>query len=166
MNSFIEFDLLPGNPYCYSQYVPLALARKAAQAKLMYLKCAHPDCSSDFDYAQGRLYRFQQTPQQDQQPTHWHAVKHYWLCGRCCENYAIDYQKGVGVLILERIESLPREHQQPGYYVLQAEVAPKPVVPRRVAISRSRRRKPKMELMPATVSAVEVLENRNVERRG
>jgi len=69
-------------------------------------------------------------------------------------------------LILERIESLPREHQQPGYYVLQAEVAPKPVVPRRVAISRSRRRKPKMELMPATVSAVEVLENRNVERRG
>ena len=166
MNPFIEFDVARCARYCYSQYVPLAFARKAAQKQLMYLKCAHPDCASDFDYGQGRLYRFQQTPRQEKQPTHWHAVKHYWLCARCCENYAIDYQKGVGVLIMERIESLPREHQQPSYYILHAEVAPKAVLPRRVAMSRSRRRKPKLELTATTANAVEVLENRNMERRG
>jgi hypothetical protein len=130
----------------------------------MYLKCAHPDCSSDFDYGQGRLYRFQQTPGQDQQPSHWHAVKHYWLCTRCCECYTIEYQKGVGVLLMERLETMAGA--QPCYYVLQAEIAPKPTLPRRLVRTRSRRRKQKMELASATVSAIEVLENRNLERRG
>jgi hypothetical protein len=137
---------------------------EAATQIPMYLKCAHPDCSSDFDYGQGRLYRFQQTPGQDQQPTHWHAVKHYWLCGRCCESYIIEYQKGVGVLLMERLETMAGP--QPCYYVLQAEIAPKPTLPRRLVRSRSRQRKQKMELAPGTVSAIEVLENRNLERRG
>ena len=79
---------------------------EAAKPIPMYLKCVHPDCTSDFDYGQGRLYRFQQTPGQDQQPTHWHAVKHYWLCTRCCECYTIEYQKGVGVLLMERLETV------------------------------------------------------------
>lgn len=129
----------------------------------MYLKCAHPDCSSDFDYGQGRLFRFQ-SPQQEKQPSHWHAVKHYWLCTRCCESYTIEYQGGAGVLLMERLESLAG--QQPSYYVLQAELAPKPVVPRRVARSRSRQRKQPMDLASVTANAVEVLENRNLERRG
>ena len=130
----------------------------------MYLKCAHPDCSSDFDYGQGRLFRFQQSPQQEKQPSHWHAVKHYWLCARCCESYTIEFQRGAGVLLMERLEFLAG--QQPCYYVLQAELAPKAVLPRRVARSRSRQRKQPMDLAPVTASAVEVLENRNLERRG
>lgn len=130
----------------------------------MYLKCAHPDCSSDFDYAQGRLYRFQQTPQQEKQPSHWHAVKHYWLCGRCCENYTIEYQKGVGVLLMERLETL--SGAQPCFYVLQAEVAPKSVLARRLGRSRAGQRIQNSELNSATMSGIEVLEVRNLERRG
>ncbi len=130
----------------------------------MYLKCAHPDCSSDFDYGQGRLFRFQQKPPQEKQPSHWHAVKHYWLCARCCENYTIEYQKEVGVLLMERLEVVAGA--QPCYYVLQPELAPKPALPRRVSRSRARQRKKAVELVPASVVAVEVLENRNLERRG
>lgn len=137
---------------------------EAATQIPMYLKCAHPDCSSDFDYGQGRLYRFQQTPGQEQQPSHWHAVKHYWLCTRCCECYTIEYQKGVGVLLMERLETMAGA--QPCYYVLQAEIAPKLTLARRLVRTGTRHRKQKLELAPATVSAIEVLENRNLERRG
>jgi hypothetical protein len=137
---------------------------KAAKRKPMYWKCVHPDCSSDFDFGQGRVFRFQQSPDQKQQPTHWHAVKHYWLCARCCENYTIEYQRGVGVLLMERLEALAGS--QPCYYVLQAEVAPKPTLPRRLSRSRARQRKQAAELTSATRSAIEVLESRNLERRG
>ena len=120
-------------------YVWLVFHRKAALRTRMYLKCAHPDCTSDFDYGQGRLYRFQQTPQQEKQPSHWHAVKHYWLCTRCCENFLIEYQKGLGVLLLERLEKLAGA--QPCYYILQAEVAPKQALLRRRDRSRVAARK-------------------------
>jgi hypothetical protein len=164
LNPFIEFDR-----FCNGRYLAFLLVlreslNKAATQELMYLKCAHPDCSSDFDYGQGRLFRFQQTPQQEKQASHWHAVKHYWLCTRCCENYTIEYQKGVGVLLMERLEKLAGA--QPCYYVLQAEIVPKPALPRRVVRSRARQRKQKSELSSTTVSAMEVLENRNLERRG
>jgi hypothetical protein len=164
LNPFIEFDR-----FCNGRYLAFLLVlreslSKAATQKLMYLKCAHPDCSSDFDYGQGRLFRFQQTPQQEKQASHWHAVKHYWLCTRCCESYTIEYQKGMGILLLERLEKLTGA--QPCYYVLQAEITPKPALPRRLALSRARQRKQKSELNSATVNAMEVLENRNLERRG
>jgi hypothetical protein len=164
LNPFIEFDR-----FCTGRYLAFLLVlrepvKKAAKQKLMYLKCAHPDCSSDFDYGQGRLFRFQQTPQQTEQPSHWHAVKHYWLCTRCCENYTIEYQKGLGVLLMQRLEIVAGE--QPCYYVLQAEIAPKPALPRRLGRSRARQRMQNNELASVTVSAIEVLENRNLERRG
>jgi hypothetical protein len=130
----------------------------------MYLKCAHPECSSDFDYSQGRLFRFQQTPRNEKQPSHWHGVKHFWLCGRCCESFTIEYQPGVGALLMERLETLAGA--QPGYYVLHAEDAPKPALPRRVARSRARQRAQKGELTPAALNSIEVLETRNLERRG
>jgi hypothetical protein len=164
LNPFIEFDFSRCGPYLAFSAVLRDPLWKAAKRELMYLKCAHPDCVSDFDYAQGRLYRFQQTPHQEKQPTHWHAVKHYWLCARCCENFSIEYQKGVGVLLMERLEMLGGA--EPGYCVLQAEVAPKPVLPLRVARSRARQRKQQSELQPVTISSIEILETRNLERRG
>jgi len=130
----------------------------------MYLKCAHPDCFSDFDYAQGRLFRIKPTPPQTQQPSHWHAVKHYWLCTRCCENYTIEYQKGVGVLLMEKLEKV--RGAEPCYGILQAEATIPPVLLRRLAHTRSRRRNQKLELLPGVTTAIEVLENRNLERRG
>ena len=65
---------------------------------------------------------------------------------------------------MERLEKLASE--QPCYYVLQGEITPKPVLPRRLARSRARQRKQKSELTSSTGSAMEVLENRNLERRG
>jgi hypothetical protein len=130
----------------------------------MYLKCAHPDCSSDFDYGQGRLFRFQQSSPQEKQPSHWHGVKHYWLCTRCCGNYTIEYQKGAGVLLMERLDTMAGD--RPCYFVLQPEVIAKPSLPRRVARSRSRQRAQKIELPAVPVNAIEILENRNLERRG
>jgi hypothetical protein len=164
MNPFIEFDR-----FCTGQYLDFSLdlrepVKKTAKKEPMFLKCAHPDCSSDFDYGQGRLFRFQQTPGQEKQPSHWHAVRHYWLCARCCENYTIEYQKGVGVLLMERLETLAGA--EPSYYVLQAEITPKPALPRRLSRSRARQRKQNNELTSAALSAIEVLETRNLERRG
>jgi hypothetical protein len=164
LNPLIEFDR-----YCAGLYLAFSVflresVNKAANPQPMYLKCAHPDCSSDFDYGQGRLFRFQQTPQQEQQPSHWHAVKHYWLCTRCCESYTIEYQKGVGVLLMERLEALAGA--KPSYFVLQAEIVPKPVLPRRVVRSRARQRKQNGESTPVTSNSIEVLESRNMERRG
>jgi len=129
----------------------------------MYLKCANPNCTSDFDYGQGRLFRFQQAPAQEKQPTNWHAVKHYWLCQRCCENFTIEYQKGTGILIMERMEALAGA--QPCYFVLQAEISPIPALPRRVSRSRARRKKKENELAPLKVGTIEILENRILERR-
>lgn len=65
---------------------------------------------------------------------------------------------------MERLEALAGA--QPCYYVLQAEMAAKPAFPRRLSRSRVRQRKQGGELTSATVSAIEVLETRNLERRG
>ena len=73
---------------------------------------------------------------QEKQPAHWHGVKHYWLCTRCCGNYTIEYQKDVGVLLMERLDTMAGD--RPCYFVLQAEIVAKPPLPRRVARSRSR----------------------------
>ncbi len=64
---------------------------------------------------------------------------------------------------MERLETLAGA--QPCYYVLQAELAPKPALPRRLRRSRVRQRKQNSESTSATVSGIEVLENRNLERR-
>ena len=68
------------------------------------------------------------------------------------------------MLLMQRLESMPGAH--PGYYVLQAEMAPKPALPRRLSRSRARQRNQNNELNPTTVSSIEILENRNMERRG
>ncbi len=128
----------------------------------MYLKCAHPDCSSDFDYGQGRFYRFQQTPQHGQPAPNSHCVKHFWLCTRCCETFTIDYQKGVGVLLRQRLESL--RGGQPSQYVLLEEIPANRKLTRRFAHSRNRNRAG--DLPAAQTTTIEILENRSMERRG
>ena len=130
----------------------------------MFLKCAHPECCSDFDYAQGRLFRLRQTASDEKQPSHWHGVKHYWLCPRCCESFTIEYQKGLGVLLMEKLEATG---SQPTYFVLQPDATPKPKLARRMVRSRARRKGGKLvELAPSAMKSIEVLEARNLERRG
>jgi len=127
----------------------------------MYLKCAHPECSSDFDYGQGRFYRFQQFPQQDPAPANSHSVKHFWLCTRCCETFTIDYQKGLGVLLRQRLETLAG--RKPSIYVLLEESVESGELARRIGRARARERK--IELSSGKTTTIEVLENRNMERR-
>jgi hypothetical protein len=126
----------------------------------MYLKCAHPDCSSDFDYTQGRLFRFRQSPRHEKQPTNWHGVKHFWLCARCCKSFTIEYQHGMGILLLQRLEAI--SGGQPCYCVLQADDAPKTASPVGRGHSTARRRQIKAELDPVALSTIEILETRNV----
>ena len=128
----------------------------------MYLKCAHPECTSDFDYAQGRLIRFHQTPKEDKQPSHWHSVKHYWLCTRCCETYTIEYHKGLGVVLMQRLEAL--NGIQPSHFVLQPD--PEAIRPMPHRRFRHAERKRKGESAPASTITIEILESRNLERRG
>ena len=128
----------------------------------MNLKCVHPECPSDFDYTQGRLFRLKQTPVHEKQPSHWHGMKHYWLCSRCCESFTVEYQKGLGVVLMERLETAGAH---PCYYILQPEESVQPAVPRRVTRSRYPR-KTGRDLAPVAVSSIEVLETRNLERRG
>jgi len=65
---------------------------------------------------------------------------------------------------MERLEKLAGA--QPCYYILQAEVVPKQASLRRFGRSRVAARKECPDLNSRALSSVEVLENRNVERRG
>jgi hypothetical protein len=130
----------------------------------MYLKCAHPDCSSDFDSGHGRLFRFQQDPQQDQQPSHWHSVKHFYLCGRCSEIYTIGYRKGLGVVLMDRVNGLSRE--QASHFILQADPGAERAATHQPGRVAARERKRKIKSAPVKASAIEILENRNLERTG
>jgi len=133
----------------------------------MDLKCANPICNSEYSYGHGRLLRVQQSPSQEKQPSHWHGVKHYWLCSRCSEKFTIEFQKGTGVLLTEKLEE--GAETQPTYTLLQSETPPnqdaKLLLPR-LSRSRARHRKQTGELAPAVASAAEVVEIRKTERRG
>jgi hypothetical protein len=129
----------------------------------MYLKCAHPECSADFDYGQGRFFRFQQFPRQDPLPANSHSVKHFWLCTRCCETFTIDYQKGAGVLLRQRLETWTGG--QPAYFVLQDESAANRRRTRRLA-RRVPGRKRTSDVTAGQTNTIEILESRNLERSG
>jgi len=130
----------------------------------MYLKCAHPGCPADFDYGQGRFYRFQQFPRQGPLPANSHAVKHFWLCTKCCETFTIDYQKGLGILLRQRLETLA--DGQPTDFVLLDENAASRKLTLGFGRIRTRERKRKSDLTCGQATTIEILENRNLERRG
>ena len=130
----------------------------------MYLKCARPDCSCDFDSGHGRLFRFQQDPQQDQQPSHWHSVKHFWLCSKCCETFTIGHRKGLGVVLMDRICGLSGDATS--HFVLQPDKVVHRSLHRRRNRTISRELKREIKVPAVQASAIEILENRNLERSG
>ncbi|MGB8322730.1 MAG: hypothetical protein WCE52_07190 [Candidatus Acidiferrum sp.] len=71
----------------------------------MFSECANPDCRAEFDYHEGRFYRFYKPRLDDGPPDNTHGVVHFWLCGRCSLDYSLDYVDGVGTLI-----RVPFEH--------------------------------------------------------
>ena len=62
-------------------------------------KCTNPECSAQFDYKQGRYFRFRRACAANQAPANTHSVEHFWLCGRCAETHALQYHKEHGVVI-------------------------------------------------------------------
>jgi hypothetical protein len=167
MNPFIEFDCFATRYYLRFSTVYEPRSENTAGEGLMDLKCANPICNSTYEYGHGRLLRIQQTPAQEKQPSHWHGVKHYWLCTRCKEKFTIEFQKGTGVLLTEKLEE--GAETQPTFTLLQSESATnqdaKPLLPR-LTRSRARHRKQAGESAPAGASAAEVVEIRKTERRG
>jgi len=136
----------------------------------MYLECANPNCNCEYDYGHGRLYRFHQALSQEKQPAHSHGVKHYWLCARCSEKYTVEFQKGVGVLLMERLEEFADADVRLSYCILQAESLPEPIPAHQPLLprwnrSRARTRKKMSDRTPKTTKAIELLENRKMERR-
>ena len=71
----------------------------------MFSKCANPSCEAEFDYREGRFFRFHKRPLDDGQPANAHSVQHFWLCGNCSDIYHLEDAQGGGVLIRLNFES-------------------------------------------------------------
>jgi hypothetical protein len=67
--------------------------------ELKYLNCANPDCSKEFDYREGRLFRFREFQPEGESPATGHSVRHFWLCTPCSEICTIEYSQFVGLKI-------------------------------------------------------------------
>jgi len=70
----------------------------------MFWMCANPDCRVAFDCRQGRFFRFHKDHAAGEDAPNLHSVQHFWLCGRCCTEFTLEYQNGAGVLIKNRLD--------------------------------------------------------------
>jgi hypothetical protein len=66
----------------------------------VFTKCANPDCFQEFDYRQGRFFRFHQSHRADEMPANTHSVHHFWLCETCSHDYTLEYKQGLGVVLM------------------------------------------------------------------
>lgn len=55
----------------------------------MISTCANPGCGKAFDYLEGKFFRFRLSPGANE-PANAHSVRHFWLCGKCCEEYSLE----------------------------------------------------------------------------
>ena len=74
----------------------------AEKSSTMFSTCANPDCGVAFDYGRGRFFRFHKSHAAGESAPNTHSVQHFWLCGHCCQEFTLEYQDGVGVLIKNR----------------------------------------------------------------
>ena len=70
----------------------------------MCSKCANPDCSTTFNYRQGRIFRFHRPPESGDSPAKHHSIRHFWLCNSCSEIYTLEYLGDRDVLITYRFK--------------------------------------------------------------
>jgi len=70
----------------------------------MFSQCANPDCGVEFDYREGRLFRFHKNHAPGEPPPNTHSVQHFWLCGECSSRFTLEYREDTGVLIRRRVE--------------------------------------------------------------
>ena len=62
----------------------------------MISTCANRECGKKFDYLEGKFFRFHQNLA-PKEPANAHSVRHFWLCGRCCEEYSLEEASRSGV---------------------------------------------------------------------
>ena len=65
----------------------------------MFSNCANPDCRAEFVCGEGRFFRFHRAYPANEQAPNTHSVQHLWLCGKCSNEYTLDYREGAGVAI-------------------------------------------------------------------
>jgi hypothetical protein len=82
----------------------------------MFSECANPECRAEFDYRQGKFFRFRKPQRKDGQPANTHSVQHFWLCGSCARIYRLEYEPGRGILLRPVQENV----MQPGLPLLVA----------------------------------------------
>jgi hypothetical protein len=70
----------------------------------MLSKCANPACRTAFDYREGRFFRFHKADGPNGTRANTHSVQHFWLCGKCTEEFTLMYEAERGVLLKERFE--------------------------------------------------------------
>jgi len=70
----------------------------------MLSTCANPECSMEFDYREGKLFRFHKNHAPGEPRPNTHCVQHFWLCGRCAATYTLDYCETTGVLLRTKTE--------------------------------------------------------------
>lgn len=60
----------------------------------MFARCTNQNCSTDFDYRQGRFFRFLVRQPEGKVPPRAHPVRHFWLCRKCSKAYTLQYRDG------------------------------------------------------------------------
>ena len=70
----------------------------------MFSTCANPDCVTPFNCHQGQFFRFHNDHVDELADMKSHSVQHFWLCGKCCEEFMLEYVEGQGVVMLHRPE--------------------------------------------------------------
>ena len=69
-------------------------------AGLPRLECVNPECAAQFNFRQGRLFRFYRSHSMGNASSkNQYSLKHFWLCKKCTEIYTLEYQEGMGLLI-------------------------------------------------------------------
>lgn len=62
-------------------------------------KCANPECAVEFDYREGRFFRFRLSYAGNGTPVNVHSVQHLWLCGQCAETHTLQHHKERGIIV-------------------------------------------------------------------
>jgi len=70
----------------------------------MFSTCANPDCGKAFDYQEGHFFRFHKSHQANGAPANTHSVQHLWLCGKCSDEFTLEWMEGHGVVMLHRMD--------------------------------------------------------------
>ena len=73
----------------------------------MVSHCSNPDCLKPLHYLrEGRIYVFDlpdpNTPVSAEVESPLRRLEHFWLCGPCSENFALEHIRGKGIRLIPK----------------------------------------------------------------